>query len=151
MKTIQLSEATKSQLLEYANNVLGLSIHHATGEEKIRAQIMACGAEEITVSDEPKVVENLNPVVTIADIQAPKSEKVKILISRTDEAGGDEPVPVGVNGRIMLIPRGEVVEIPEPYYEALKNAVYYRYEPLKDGGMPTKPREVPAYPFQRIA
>jgi hypothetical protein len=105
--------------------------------------------EEIDVEDAPPTAKQVGAKPLGGEPVAP--EKVKILIARTEDAGGDEPVPVGVNGPIMLVPRGEPVEIPYAYYEVLKNAVKDIYDPLPDGGMNPVPRKVPAYPFQRLA
>jgi hypothetical protein len=79
----------------------------------------------------------------------PLAGKVRINIGIQEEAGGNEPVAVGVNGKIMLIPRGKDVDIPEPYLEALEHAVTFKYDSLPDGmGINPVPREVQLYPFQ---
>ena len=68
------------------------------------------------------------------------------------DAGGSDDVQVGVNGSVMLVPRGKDVDIPYRYYEALKNAVADKYEMMPDGkSMNPVPRKVPAYPFQVVA
>ena len=56
--------------------------------------------------------------------------------------GDGEPVPVGVNGRIILIPRGEPVWVPEAYLSVLDNASH----PGLFGGRPYIP-----YPYRRLA
>ncbi len=59
-----------------------------------------------------------------------------------------------VNGRTMLIPRGQEVNIPWRYYEALKNAEMTEYEHVVDKDNPTKVEEVvtssKSYPFHTI-
>ncbi len=46
-----------------------------------------------------------------------------IRISATELTGGKDPVPVGVNGHIVVIQRNMEVEVPHRYIEALRNAV----------------------------
>jgi hypothetical protein len=79
------------------------------------------------------------------------SKSVKIIIQTSDRAGGDRPVPVGVNGRIMLIPRGTPVWVPESYVEVLKHAVEHAYDEYDAdsnifGGLQAR-KDVSAYPF----
>lgn len=152
-KKIPLSEASEVQLRDFAEAYLGMTFPANTKPETIRAKVSAAWTKEhILVSEADE-----NPKQTAPKAQPPKvngseaPEKVKIIISRTDEAGGDEPVFVSVNGRGMLVPRGEEVEVPYPYFEVLNHAVKDVYEPLKDGGINPIPRKVPAYPFQRVA
>jgi hypothetical protein len=147
-KKIPIAEATEEQLRAFAETHLGISIHANSKIETLRAKVSAAwNKDEITVSDdapEPRLERRVAPV-------SASNGKVKLIIQRTDEAGGDEPVPVGVNGRVMLIPRGEEVEVPQSYFEVLKNAIKHIYEPLKDGGINPVPRKVAMYPYQRIA
>lgn len=41
--------------------------------------------------------------------------------------GVQNPLPIGVNGSVMVVPTGEPVEVPYRFYEALKNAVKRTY------------------------
>ena len=90
-----------------------------------------------------------------SDGEAVQSDYVVIRIQSQNEPGGEQPVPVGVNGSVMLIPRDQDARIPRSYYEVLKNAVVDRYEPeIVNGlmvGMKSEPRRIPAYPVQLIA
>jgi hypothetical protein len=149
---VKLSEATEAQMRQFAESYLGLSIPASARVETIRAKIQAAwGKDEIPVSADAEV----SPVAqgpTITPEQASGTdEKVRIMIPITDEAGGSDHVPVGVNGVVMLIPRGEPVSIPRRYFEVLKNAVTHRFEALPDGGINPVPRKVQAYPFQLVA
>jgi hypothetical protein len=49
--------------------------------------------------------------------------KVLIRIGKTEMPGGKDPVPVGVNGRTVVIQRDMNVELPYRFYLALQNAV----------------------------
>ena len=76
---------------------------------------------------------------------------MRVVLGVTEEAGGADPVQCGVNGKVMLIPRGIECDIPEAYFEVLQHAITYKYNALKDGGIDPMPRKVPLYPFQLLA
>lgn len=153
-KKIALKAATQAQLRAFAQAYLGMSFPPNAKTEAIRSKIRAAWTKEEIPIEAPEAVEDTpqgtRPPSVTAEQRPPGPQKIKIIIQRTDEPGGDEPVPLGVNGRVMLVPRGEEVEIPTAYFEVLKNAVTHRYEALKEGGLNPVPREVPMYPFQRI-
>jgi hypothetical protein len=54
---------------------------------------------------------------------ASEDPKWLIRIANTELPGGRDPVPVGVNGRHVVIQRGVEVEVPHRYIEAIQNAV----------------------------
>lgn len=149
-KKIALAQASEEQLRTFAETHLGISLPQGAKIETLRAKVAAAwNKDEIIIQSDAQ-----NQAQSEGRRAAPASAsngKVKLIIQRTDDAGGDEPVPVGVNGRVMLVPRGEEVEIPKSYFEVLKNAVKHIYEPLKDGGMNPIPRKVAMYPYQVIA
>ena len=77
-----------------------------------------------------------------------------IRLARTEEAGGDEPVPVGLNGIIQLIPRGEDVPVRLPYVEILRHAqkIVYTTVPEADGlRLRYVPHIVPQYPIEAMS
>lgn len=154
MKKIALTEATEAQLREFAATTLGIAIPANAKPDTVLAKVKAAWDKpEIMVADEAPhaALEGAAPPPATAKQAPPKRDMVRLIIQRTEDAGGDEPVPVGVNGKVMLVPRGEPVEIPRPYFEVLKNCVTYRYESLKDGGINPEPRMVPLYPWQLVA
>ena len=61
-----------------------------------------------------------------------------------------KPRSVGVNGKIMLIPRGEEVEIPRTYFNVLKDAISRVTYQEGETGM-IKSRDVASYPFQILS
>lgn len=157
---VPLKEATREQMMQFGQTVLGLSIPGNIGDETLRAKITEVWDKDDIVlplaAETPASPEGDPPAPVTEDQQAAAAdkkaaEKVTIILQRTEDAGGDEPVPVSVNGKCMLIPRGEEATIPRPYYEVLKNAVTHRYESVKDGGINPTPRKVPAYPFQVVS
>jgi len=147
-KKVLLKDATGPQMRAFAQTHLGMEFRHNEPNEKVRAAIAQAWAKDeiIVVEEEPQAKK-----ASTQREPGPVADKVRLIVQRTEEAGGDEPVPVGVNGRIMLIPRGEEVEIPVPYFEVWKNAIRYIYDANKEGGLNPVPRQVPAYPFQRLA
>lgn len=161
MKMIPIEQADRDQLKEFAETYLGMNFPNNTKEETMRAKVKAAWSKpEIPVADREAQAEAAQaevegqqgtPPPPVTAEQQRQPDKVRVIIARTDEAGGDEPVPVGVNGRVMLVPRGEEVDIPPSYYEALQHAVKNIYERDDQGNLVPEPRKVPAYPIQRIA
>jgi len=73
---------------------------------------------------------------------------VRLTIGVTEDTGGADDVNLGVNGRVMLVPRGKTVEIPNEYFEALFRSVSHIFDPIPGGGISLVPRRVPLYPYQ---
>lgn len=163
-KEVKLSEATPAELRDYGRLYLGLAFDDNTPAEKMLTEISkAIQTDKIIVPADPAPrarAQAIKPprVMTpdAADVgAAPGQEKVLIRIMATRDPGGDQPVPVGVNGSVMLIPRNRDVEIPRAFYEVLRNAVEFQYDPDIDAqgrvvGVKSPPREVPAYPFSLL-
>lgn len=63
---------------------------------------------------------NAAPDPAAAEMEAKMQEKVKVKLPLTKELKDD--VSVAVNGKVILIKRGEWVEIPRCYKEVLDNA-----------------------------
>jgi len=151
MKLIPIANATEAQLREFAQDTLGIEIKASATLEQVRAQITPAWDRDIPVAEgspEPVLAGDQPSPVTEQQLEPPAG-KVRINIGIQEEAGGADPVPVGVNGRIMLIPRGKPVDVPECYVEALSHAVTFKYGTLPDGmGIDPVPRKVQLYPFQ---
>ena len=153
-RQIPIEQASHAELLQFARDTLGLNLPPNTKVTTLRAKISAAWSKDhinlpVTEAEETTQVGS-DPQPVTAEQQVPNADKVRIKIAITEEAGGNEPVPVGVNGRIMLIPRGKEVDIPVSYFEILEHAIAYKYDPMPEGGMNPVPREVPMYPFQVI-
>lgn len=158
MKKIPIREATEKELREFATGTLGISIKATAKLETVRARINAAwDKDEITVADAEPEKESEDRAIPqaptpITEAQKPPAEDmVRLIIHVTEEAGGSDPIQLGVNGKIMLVPRGKEVEIPKRFYEVLCHAITHKYESMPDGGMDPIPREVSLYPFQRVA
>jgi hypothetical protein len=151
MKLIPISEATQAQLRTFAQETLGIEIKATMSAEKVLAAVTSAWDRDIPIMDDEVTGELAGDQPhPVRDRHLPaEAGKVRINIGIQEDAGGSDPVPVGVNGKIMLIPRGRDVDIPERYLEALKHAVTYKYDSLPDGmGINPVPREVQLYPFQ---
>lgn len=152
-KTVSLDKATGAEMRAFASSHLGMDFKFNDANEKVRAAIrQAWNKDEIVVDepDEPSAQTGTPP----GPAQAAKegdAEKVRVIIHITEESGGEESVPLGVNGRVMLVPRGKEEDLPPAYFEVLKNAVRHVFDALPDGGMSSVPRKVQAYPFQRLS
>lgn len=153
MKTIPIGDATEDQLRLFAINTLGIDIKAVAKFETVLARVKsAWDKPEISVAGDAPDPEHgaskATPQAVTDEQQAPADGMVRLSIGVTEEAGGADPVQLGCNGKIMLVPRGKSVEIPERFFESLAHAVTHKFEALEDGGMNPIPREVPLYPFQ---
>ena len=151
-----IADATVLELHNFAVIDMGLDgIKINDKRETIIAKLAQAGYGLSTIT-----VPNPAAAVVLKESGAPAMNRrvakdgtteVRIILHRTDKAGGSRPVPVGVNGKIMLIPRGESVWVPEAYVEVLQNAIEFQYPPYDGetdflGGL-KDPEQVPAYPF----
>ncbi len=162
MRKLPITEADEGQLRQFATMVLGISIKASAGIDTIRARVAEAWQKDwIAVDDEAApdgaAVNSQHPHPVTDEQHKPgfdptdkenQTRLVRIHINVTEDVGGDRPVQVGVNGKIMLIPRGKDVDIPERFYHVLTHAISYKYDPLPDGGINPKPRKVPLYPHQ---
>lgn len=162
-----LNFASHADLYAYASLTLGLPVTESTPKKDLIAQISATGCKSIPVSDEepaaapakPAPVAQMTasaiaPFDPMAQDLTPEQRKlrdaqiVNLFISKqTGVPGGDEDVPMIVNGSLMLLPRGKPIDVRWPYFYALTKAVQEIFEPMADGGIPSKGNEVPLYPF----
>jgi hypothetical protein len=157
--TVPIDKASVKQLRAFAQNHLGMDPHPSSNRETVLALIKAAWDKPDIIlpnEDAPEAVQPAEKVVApavVAQAEKNKVEKtVTVFINVTEESGGSDPIPVGVNGRIMLIERGKNQVIPESYFEVLMHAVEHRYEPMQDGrGMNPIPKQVPKFPLQRVA
>ena len=152
MKKIPISEATVEQLRVFSAGTLGIEIKASASVEKARAQVLkAWDKPDIPVpesEDESVQAAGTAPEPVTHAQKKPERPMVRLTIGVTEDAGGADPIELGVNGRIMRVPRGEQVEIPFSYFEVLCHAVQDKYDALPDGGMNPVPRKVPLHPFQ---
>jgi hypothetical protein len=91
------------------------------------------------------------------DSQAPKPGHARVLVHRDPSPNHkNTPIHVGVNGRLIQVPRGMEVDLPLPFVEALKNAITTTVQQASDatrenpGGV-YKDTDQASYPFQVLA
>lgn len=135
MKTVDLETATATELSEFANTTFGLSTNFRDGKDKLISALRAAGfdGDEIEV-EEVSAIEPVNKrLVAAAHKDEAYGKKVRLTLNAKDAKDAKQPQFVAVNGVGILIPKGKEVEVPYPYYEALKNAVRREYETDDDG------------------
>ncbi len=152
---IKIADATPAQLREFGTNTLGLELHGRETAAMMTAKFAEVGYNVDDFAPQaPTVVPSGGPNGDVAfntRIRADGVKEILINIHIQDKAGGDKPVPVGVNGKIMLIERGTPSWVPESYVEALDHAEEDVYDEYQGGtgnlGGLNKARKVLSYPF----
>jgi len=167
---IKIKQATLNQLKAFAEAHLGIYFQDGIAVGAARAQVeQAWGHDTISVQvadDTPGQPAAAQPAAVAPPQAAPPAQgkggrpvagkdMVTVFIDERDEPGGDRPVEVGVNGKMMVIPRGQDVQIPYPYYLALLDAKVWVYVPKKDAngtinGLESTPREHLQYPVRLV-
>lgn len=176
MSDVDIKKASRKELIWFSKNVMGLEVVDATSAENLRANIMKAGwtksfieredpnaiegaqvvieekAKPTDVEPEPEVdaapKESATAVKRRAEVTGKDDKKLKIFVPKQAGSDGDRPIPVGVNGTIILIPREEECEIALRYVQVLQNAVTTEYDFDEVGN--STPRDVKLYPFQVI-
>lgn len=156
---VSIEEATLPQLKAFGEAVLGLDLARNATAQVVRGKMQEAGynADFITVFEtvEPGVASHTDGQSARQSARIVKeSGRVfyRVLIPNEEKPGGEEPVPVSVNGRLMYIPRGQPAEVPEEYVEVLENAQAYVYEPYTGEGLGglKPPKVVKSYPFSYV-
>jgi hypothetical protein len=79
------------------------------------------------------------------------AKRIRIMIHKTEKVDAVDPVPISVNGYTITVKRGEVVEIPEHFLEALENAVESHFTFKQDKSDPSvllvDQHDAPSYPY----
>lgn len=171
LSKIKVADATPEQLREYLIQVCGLPLAHVpanTSEATLRSKLaQVFEGEEIVVSiadpqhqfangGRPGVAQeeiddtpfdlNKKPryLAGVPTAQSGANDpKVTLTLTKTDDL--ERPCDVSVNGRRMIIPRGEPVVIPYRYFRAIQDAIRTVFDDDGNGGQ--KPRDVPAHPY----
>jgi hypothetical protein len=107
--------------VEYANNI---------GADALRKKIVAVLGDEEEITKPTVLAKSTTKMVTI-NIARSKEDK--------------QPVPVGLNGKVYRMKRGEDVTVPAGVVDILRNAIQVFRDP--DTG---EDHEVEAYPFHEV-
>jgi hypothetical protein len=162
-KQINIDDASKEQLIQFAQENLGMDFHPNTGAQKVLAGIRAAwrpnviylfGEEDPGQSveiEEGSTRERISAHTRSLEGGSSKTDpKVRMVINEAEGPGGTRPIFVSVNNVPMLLPRGEEIAVPYRYYLALKAAVMTIHEQDENTYEVTS-RDVPSYPFQIIS
>lgn len=157
-KRISVAEATPTQLRDFAELVYGLEIHPNANKQTIVARLAEAG---YTLPDIPEIRAPSAPPAGMRTANSPVSERRRsdgrveygIRIEISDKPGGDRPVPVQCNGKLVWLPRGIAMWVPAEYVEILDHAVetsWPEYDPaFPERGM-GEPRHSHSYPFSFV-
>lgn len=165
MRKIPIVEANIHQLRKYAETELGIfDFTDATTRAQMLAAIAVVDQSGMVTVDDFVAMEPYRPEIggkrphlaffnknwkdrMVARGEAYNLDPSVILqINKEEKPGGDEPVPIAVNGKAMYIERAKVCEIPYRYYLALTYAVRTIWKQTKDDGT-REASESPAYPY----
>jgi hypothetical protein len=125
--------ALSGEELRTQAKVLEISLKGNPGDALIHERMI----EALGLSEEP----SNKPQVTAINLS---KKTVTIMIATKED--DDQPVAVGLNGKVYRMVRGEEVEVPTGVVDILNNAKQMIRD-RKTG----KDREVLAYPFQIVA
>lgn len=84
-----------------------------------------------TAAKQPAAAKRV-PKVDGHDIALSGTKKT-ITIHASNEEGGQDAVPIGLNGYMYQVPRGVPVEVPEELVQILENAKTSSYHPAGPG------------------
>lgn len=153
MPKTPLAHASLADLRHHAANVLNLSFKSTATAEQLRALISAAvGDQDIDVADEANA--SLGEITATGKGKVPKADsvltrtdgRVVIMVPESEEGGAEQQVYLAVNGKNMIVPRGQPVAIPKHYYEVLVNSIR-KVPVVNESNQITGWRNVPAYPF----
>lgn len=143
-------DAETSEIRKFAETQ-GLNIHPNANKQTAIQRLKTVWAEDwIEVSDAERIGEHRPAPRQVPEDDDRDSSQAyyRIHIAQSEGEDVDQLVQVGVNGDVMVIPRGKEVDIRAPYLEVLRNAVTHQYyhEDPTDIGSEILKREVPLYP-----
>lgn len=160
MRTIAISDATDTELKVFATNG-GLSFPPNIGRD---ALIKKCKAilegdtielpdlpgDDTDADDKAKAAQALTKKQVVS---GQGNAWVWVFINTSEKDGGDQPVDLYCNGKMIWVPRGKWCNIREGYASALKDAVEQKYNQFKDpetglNKIDPTPRNAQRYPHQ---
>lgn len=143
-ETVKLADSKPEQRREFAQRWLGVSVDGLTDDE-VLAKITASheGDTIFLEKDAPPVDQTGSPPPKPGEIQGGGivgslgrgDPKVRIVVHAEERDGvvDNRHLPVGVNGMVWLLKRGEEITIPYRVFEALNNAERHVITMTKDG------------------
>ncbi len=155
MATIKkpISEATRDELLSYARLALGMQdlAGNISRDAVLSHVVTALGSADATIEvatpDAPSLQAGIAPGAATPPRAAPADEPmVSLTIHEGRDEDGKRPVFVAVNGRGILLPRGQKITIKWKYFHVLENAVQTHFSPNLSTGEVTE-TSAPLYPY----
>lgn len=141
-----IAEATVAELIQFANN-MGIEVSKSATRPVVMAKLQpAWDNDYIMLMAEQEAMQIAAPS---PDQDSSKDEKVWVIIDMQEGPGGEEPVPLSVNGRALFVPRGKPCQIAQRYVEVLRHAKQTTYTQDKDQNM--IPRTVFMYPWRTLS
>ncbi len=155
---VEVEDATADQLRTFASQVLGIEIGGRENKPTMIGKMAEVGYAMSFINLPPSAPAPSGGPSQRGAFNTRVSDKVgedgnlvkeiRIILHTKDEPGGDRAVPVSVNGKSMLIPRGTEEWVPEHFVEALDHAEEDIYDEYSEGlGGLKKPRTVKSYPY----
>lgn len=148
MARIRLDDATNEQLAEFVENTLQIDVADRTNRASMLSIVADIhGHDWIEAEAAPEALQKRGRGRPKSASVDPKAKPATVRVMINPEEHGIDPVPISVNGVAYSVRRGEEVDLPYPYFEALKNAK--RGVPIVDKERTIIGyREVPAFPYQ---
>lgn len=141
-----LSTMTVSQMRDFANNN-GIELKTNANKDEVIQTILAAQEGNDDQDDEP-----MSDAEQAAHAeQAAPGERVEIMINAGGGPDGQDPVKVGLNGKMFLINRDQWVKVPKGVAGILENAKQTVMEEAgtdPDGTIKYRDRTVRRYTYQ---
>ncbi|WP_019558483.1 SAP domain-containing protein [Thioalkalivibrio sp. ALE12] len=137
-----LNTMTVAQLREFAAD-RGITLKSNGSKDEVIATILAAG------DDEPEPMSDAEQEMRAA--KAAPGERVEIMVHAGGGPEGQDPVKVGLNGKMFLINRDQWVKVPKGVLGILDNAKQTVMEEAgtdADGAIKYRERTVRRYTFQ---
>ena len=152
-KTILIADASAAQLRDFGTLAFGMELGGRETVNQMITKLSGVGftGEEFAVIDDTAPSDQSERIANAMGISEVNGRRyIRINVNVSEKPGGDQPVPVSVNGVAMLIERGKDCDVLEEYVEALQNAKQDIPIVTKEGHI-TGYRTKHAYPFSRVA
>lgn len=167
VKRVMIENATEKQLRDFVTIIMGLEIKDGATKDDMTSLLEVAGYNLPDIptmqrADEAPLFSDATgsprPRTFKHKFGGKERDCVAIFINQEDKTGGEEPVPVSVNGVQLWIPRGARHVVPAEYVEVLENAEKFVYAPLSanatlaemEQGL-REPRIIKEIPFSYVA
>ena len=149
-----IEQASAAEIRKFAAERCGLDIHANANKQTAAQRLRTAWAEDwIEVTEDARVGDmEAERQAAIPEELSQEEAWYRLTIAPAGDNDMDQLVQVGVNGSVMVIPRGEEVEVRGPYVEVLRRAIQQQYSHVDPQDMNSEiiMREVPLYPIQQL-